>query len=414
MSQQAITVLEHEFLPIVDSTESVVGITEGDAEALMRLNEMRRGFCQRVHGGVRLAQYCGVVRLPHCVLEVLPKIGTKDPEAGEEERARGAFITMLRHARQLRITSVGEAPQRIIRAPLLDVFIAAFLSCAMEQARRGLLSRYESLADDLPVIKGRFVPQVHIRRNVSRPHLLFCEHDEFTADNPYNRAIKATLDVTRGWIQGASTQRLWLETYTRFTSITSIRMSPDHVAKLPRDRTTKRYDAVLTWCEWLLAMASPSLRAGALHAPGLLFDMNKLFESYVGHWETLQASDEVEVQSQGPIEALAKYGKDVEAFPLKPDFTIWRTGPDLDRGAIERVVDAKWKRLDPFAADWGVDQADIYQLLAYGLHYRCPNLELAYPMPDYVMTEGKPPTFQVAGADSNALTIQIKLVPLWN
>ncbi|MYN66608.1 MAG: hypothetical protein F4X11_16510, partial [Acidobacteria bacterium] len=47
---------------------------------------------------------------------------------------------------------------------------------------------------------------------------------------------------------------------------------------------------------------------------------------------------------------------------------------------IALIIDTKWKRItridDP---KQGVSQADVYQLMAYGRLYDCPNVVLLYP-----------------------------------
>jgi 5-methylcytosine-specific restriction enzyme subunit McrC len=269
-------------------------------------------------------------------------------------------------------------------------------------------------ADDLPVVKGRFQAHGHVRRNLARPHLLHCEYDEFTADNAYNRAVRATLEACRPWASKASTQRMWFETHARYASVSAVKMSAADVARLPRDRTTHRYGPLLTWCEWLLAMASPAMSAGASPAPGLLFDMNKLFEAHAARLEEAGARPDRIVHMQGPPLPLATHGQ-VDAFMLKPDITVWHVGHDGAAADIDRVIDAKWKRLDPQAADFGVDEADVYQLLAYALRYGCTLLELAYPQPSGTENFVQPPVFElhVAGL-VGSITIKVKLVPLWS
>ena len=418
---RTVTVLEHEVIPIMEGADEPVlaeafpWLSEAEAQALLRLNDLRRGFCQRLSGGIKLAQHCGIVRLPTCVVEVLPKVGMRDARTPAElERSRGALLAMLHSARQVAITKIGPAPQQAVHAPLLDIFIEAFLQCALDQARRGLLSRYVTHADDLPVIKGRFQAHGHVRRNLARPHLLHCEYDEFTADNAYNRAVRATLEACRTWASKASTQRMWFETHARYASISAFKMSAADVTRLPRDRTTHRYGPLLTWCEWLLALATPALSAGASQAPGLLFDMNKLFEAHVARLEEVGAGIDRIVHTQGPPIHLATH-EQADAFLLKPDITVWHVGQDGAAAGIDRVIDAKWKRLDPQAADFGVDETDVYQLLAYALRYGCTSLELAYPQQSGTENSVRPPVFklQVAGL-VGSITIKVKLVPLWS
>ena len=143
---RTVTVLEHEVIPVFEgshvpdvSAEVAPWLSEAEAQALLRLNDLRRGFCQRLSGGIKLAQHCGIVRLPTCVVEVLPKVGMADARTTDElERSRGALLAMLHSARQVAITKVGTAPQQAVRAPLLDIFIEAFLHCALDQARKRL------------------------------------------------------------------------------------------------------------------------------------------------------------------------------------------------------------------------------------------------------------------------------------
>ncbi len=419
---RTIAVLEHEVIPVIAgddelgvAADAFPRLSEVEAQALLRLNELRRGFCERLTSGIKLSQYCGIVRLPTCVVEVLPKVGMADARTPDElERSRRALLSMLHSARQVAVTKIGSVPQQSVRAPLLDIFIQSFLQCALDQARRGLLSRYVAHTDDLSVIKGRFRAHEHIRRNLARPHLLHCEHDEFTADNAYNRAVRATLEACGPWASTASTQRMWFETRARYASVSAVKMSAADVARLPRDRSTHRYGPLLTWCEWLLAMASPAMSAGASQAPGLLFDMNKLFEAHVANLEEAGAGTDRIVHRQGPPLPLAMHSQ-ADAFVLKPDITVWHVGPDGAAAGIDRVVDAKWKRLNPRAANFGVDAADVYQLLAYALRYGCTSLELAHPRPSATESFSVPPVFQLqAAGQASDITIKVKLVPLWS
>jgi 5-methylcytosine-specific restriction enzyme subunit McrC len=48
-------------------------------------------------------------------------------------------------------------------------------------------------------------------------------------------------------------------------------------------------------------------------------------------------------------------------------------------GSVERLLDAKWKRLDASAASRGVTREDAYQLTAYAGAYRCSRVALVYP-----------------------------------
>ena len=68
-------------------------------------------------------------------------------------------------------------------------------------------------------------------------------------------------------------------------------------------------------------MLSRGVSTGQLKAPGILFDMNKLFESNVTLSERESTDDFHREQAQGPIKTLA--AKDAsQFFCLKPDITV--------------------------------------------------------------------------------------------
>ena len=421
---RTITVEEHSYIAItadagIVETASAAPdqpvISETDALMLDSLGLRRPGFCQRVLGGVKLSQHCGIVRLNSCVLEVLPKVGFEETrDAACMAQSRAALLSMLHAARSLRLTMLQAAPQAPVYAPLLDVFIEAFLRCALERARHGLLSRYVPHSESLPVIKGRFDVQTQLHRNAATPHLLHCLYDEFTVDNPYNRAILATISLCRSWMHREQTHRLWWETHSRYANVSHTVVTSKDVARLAKDRTTHSYVSVLTWCEWLLAMLSPSVSMGQLKAPGILFDMNKLFESHVTILERASTDEFHRIELQGPMKALAVAGA-TQLFFLKPDITVWKTNGNGSDSYVERIVDAKWKRVQPETDDWGIAPSDIYQVLAYAIRYQCRHVELAYPRPNTLAADACAPIFKIEIPGSQGMEnveVHVRLIPL--
>ncbi|SPK75941.1 protein of unknown function (plasmid) [Cupriavidus taiwanensis] len=69
-----------------------------------------------------------------------------------------------------------------------------------------------------------------------------------------------------------------------------------------------------------------------------------------------------------------------EVFRQKPDVLLWPAGVSPSRGSPDTIVDAEWKILKPSRLDWGVDENDAHQVLAYLLRYGCQRAKLAYPI----------------------------------
>ena len=105
----------------------------------------------------------------------------------------------------------------------------------------------------------------------------------------------------------------------------------------------------------------------------LLFPMEKVFENFVAH-SFSRYQRHFRVAAQHPQRKLATIDGE-GAFTTKPDIAL------KDGGSVRFILDAKWKNIDGFGDDarHGIDQADMYQLYAYGKRYQCDAVALVYP-----------------------------------
>ena len=114
--------------------------------------------------------------------------------------------------------------------------------------------------------------------------------------------------------------------------------------------------------------------AGSIQGHALLFEMNVLFEAYVARLlaRALSGTD-LSVSAQGGHRDCLCEG-DIGRFRTRPDLIIRRGS------SINLIIDTKWKRItrvdDP---KQGVNQGDVYQLMAYGRLYGCPHVVLLFP-----------------------------------
>ena len=102
----------------------------------------------------------------------------------------------------------------------------------------------------------------------------------------------------------------------------------------------------------------------------LLFDMNKLFESYVGNFIKKKHVGTILQRSE---KHLVEYPK---SFKLRPDIFL--------EGKF--IADTKWKiirqDINESEKKYKISQADLYQLYAYGKKHECGKLYLIYPKID--------------------------------
>ena len=372
MRPRYLTAFEHEPIPVGGEVDS--SLTSAEAEYLAILGRLRPGFCERGHRSVRLAQYCGVVSLGDRVLEILPKIDESRPA----EECRGVLLRLLRESERFPLFRHLSAGQHLRHAPLLEVFIAAFFDAITAIVRGGLLRQYREREEDLHVVRGRIVSSRQFAAHANRSDRIACRFDELTADNTWNRLIKAGLRAVRPWIAGVELNRRWVELMTVFEEVNDTRADARDLDRLVFDRHAARYRTTIAWVRWILALLSPALRAGRHAAPGLLFDMNSLFQSTVFSLlrRRAEGGSGVQVQSQvtGPYLALVRGSSGHRAFGLRPDLVL-RLGSD-----IIAVGDTKWKRLGVSRSGFLMPtEQDIYQLHAYAAAFECEHLALIYP-----------------------------------
>jgi 5-methylcytosine-specific restriction enzyme subunit McrC len=212
-----------------------------------------------------------------------------------------------------------------------------------------------------------------------RPDRLECRYDDFTADNDYNRALKAALSVIRHRVTGDSRlHRRWLELTAALDDVALLPFRSGDVNRILLDRQSEHYRRALQWASLILDVLLPNLRARRLDAPDLLFDMNLLFQSAVASTlaRRAKASTQVTVHAQDSGAFLASHVTDPKrrAFGLRPDIVIRQA----DR--VVAVADTKWTRV-AITADGHLLPAEqhVYQMQAYASVYACDHFALIYP-----------------------------------
>ena len=404
MLPKSISAFEHQTIP-VGLGRGATAITSQEAARLALISEDRPGFCTLGYQSVRLAQYAGLVGLGDRVLEILPKV---EPDDGNPEVGRGIFLRLLRLAGNLKIFTDGQVQHDLRRQSLLDVFIAAYFDAVASLVRTGLLRRYQTAEDDLTLIRGRLLIGRQAGTHAMRVDRLACRFDELTADNVWNQSLKAALYAVKPWISSIDLGRRWMELSAALDDVSLLPATPASLDALVFDRQAARYEPAIQWAKWILRLLSPNLRAGRNEAPGLIFDMNQLFESAVVTVLRRRAAahDDLRVSSQETgnyLTTLAGSGGK-RAFGLRPDIVI-RQG-----GAVVAIGDTKWSRVGINSSGYLIpDGAHMYQMQAYASVYECEHLSLIYPWHSGLIGS-RPTTFELPMIGNRRPVINVILV----
>ena len=347
------------------SNELVDKLDQYSKRLKCRINET---VLTRTVDGFTTEQVVGIIAIPGLTVEILPKI------EDEESRTREVLVRMLKVAYELPIVDSEITSLTSQRFDLLEILIRIFAQRLLAAVRRGLPRRYIYHEEDIRLLRGKLNVTRQITRLAVRADMVACRFDELSPNTPLNRVLKAAVIRLADISRSPSNIRLLNELQIRFESVSTASKPLDEPVRL--DRTNTSYHQLHSWAQLFLKGDYQSTSGGDVRGFSLLFAMNDLFEKYIGkclkrayadipqsvvflqHREHWAISDQV----NGKI------------FNLVPDAVI-ALG---DRKPI--VLDTKWKRLKPSnGKKIGVDQSDIYQMMAYAHAYKPASLILLYP-----------------------------------
>jgi 5-methylcytosine-specific restriction enzyme subunit McrC len=314
--------------------------------------------------------HIGVIQLKDgLTIEILPKIATKNGDNNHDE-VRGIVIKMLSTLRNSPFKQVNSANLKAQKMPLLEVFIGMFMDVLELLIRRGIKNDYITREENSPFLKGKLLFSEHLKRNLAHKERFYVAYDNYQANRIENRIIKTTLQHLYKLSRSSKNQQRIREALFVFDEMKPVHDVAVAFSQVKSNRQMKDYEQVLVWSRLFLLGDSFTPHKGNTVAFALMFDMNQLFESYVGAWLKRTHNGAVSLQHSGKYLAVQEGGKDV--FALRPDIVI-------DDGAI--VADTKWKLLTARDKDkTNISQADMYQMFAYANKYeKCKHIVLIYP-----------------------------------
>ena len=295
-------------------------------------------------------------------LEILPKTHDNDNSNNEEavENSKKILLTMLKTLKSHTFKNINIANLKSLNLPLLEIFISMFLDEVSKLIKIGIKSDYIELEDNLKFLKGKLKISEQIRKNIVHKERFYVCYQEFSIDRAENRLIKSTLEFLYRRSKSSKNQRLIREYLFIFDEISSSSDINADFSRLKLNRQTKHYEQALLWSKIFLQNKSFGPYRGNDVAFALLFDMNTLFESYVGNFIKKKLPDIILQHSEKHLV------ENPRSFRLKPDIFL----------ESKFIADTKWKIVK--SRD-DISQADLYQLYAYGKKYECGRLYLVYP-----------------------------------
>ena len=357
---------EDQFKRLVKYTKEFQNDSETDVLQFLKL-QYNRDLGQVITtnnyvGLIQVDKYFGV--------QILPKIDLLESDEGNVvDKTKKVFLDMLKSMPDFKYKIFDDASLKTSGMNIYEIFIDLYIQETRRIVKRGLKSNYVAKEANLNTLKGKILINKNINENFAHGERFFVGFDEFNINRVENRLIKSTLLKLRGASDSSNNIREIKKLLPFFEDVDiSINYESDF-SKINLDRNTKEYKVLIEWSKIFLLDKSFTPFAGTSDATALLFPMEKVFEGYVTKYVKRVFGNDWTVKSQSKSEYLYDEPK---KFKLIPDILLKRDNCTI-------VMDTKWKRLNKGNKNYGISQADMYQMYAYSHKYDANQVWLIYP-----------------------------------
>jgi len=370
---------------------------ETDALELMGLSA-RKG----VGRIITAKNYVGVISMDNgTTIEILPKIYSK--QSATEEKTKKLLVEMLKTLRNSPYKSLQQSNVNVEKMSVFEVFIRMFVDEVFHIVKKGLKCSYETVQANEAVFKGKMIFSGQIEHNYAHKERSYVEYDEYNTNRPENKLIKATLQYIYKITYSAKNKS---DIKTLLNHFSEVSISNDYKGdfdKVVIERNTRDYTTALMWCKVFLMGKSFTSFAGSDIAFALLFPMETLFESYIAvQLRRVLSVSEYTLSAQDRTYHL--FDEPNRKFLIKPDIVIRQK-----ETKNVFIMDTKWKVLSDGKSNFGISQADMYQMYAYQKKYDAVNVTLLYPLTEK-MSAGSNIEFQ----SKDNVTVKVRFIDLFN
>lgn len=357
---------------------------DSDEEESDVLDFIKIGYKRNVGETVTFKNYVGLIQMKNNYqIQVLPKI---DFESGEQDHTKQVFLRMLRSMKDFPSKVFSNANLKIDRMNLYEIFINMYLQEVRQLVKHGLKSAYVGVEDNLTVYKGKLMVNEHIKHNMAHQERFYVGYDEYQMNRAENRLVKSTLLKLQKITTSAENSKAIRQLLTSFELIEPSTNYAKDFSKVVIDRNTRDYEMLMTWSKVFLKNKSFTTFSGTESARALLFPMEKVFEAYVAQNMKKvfgRAGWDVSAQDKGHYLFNTLNGETHRKFALRPDLVVTRDDDSIV------ILDTKWKNLiNDRRANYGISQADMYQMYAYSKKYNTSEIWLLYPVNDAMRNVG--------------------------
>ncbi|TPF14231.1 McrC family protein [Priestia megaterium] len=348
-------------------------ITPSQADELvgfLQSQNLKREYISWGNKSITFFNYVGYIQCSNFSIEILPKVTLNK----DFNHMRKVLIDMLNECGFIKVTTSNMAHLQLINESLFEIFGRIYAFSLFIELNKGITTKYQQVENNLMMLKGALAVPQHIKENLSRhkKYMAYCEYEERTINHELNQVFVASNQLLLKNVKNLETQKLLKQIANLLDSATLKLFPKEQLIRIKLDRTNKRFELPLLLAKQFLMNVTGSFSAKNNTSFSLLFEMNDLFEKYIGALMRKMTMHTVHEQ-HNKYRLLVKENNNREIFQLKPDIVV-------DNGKNQLIIDTKWKSLTAGNRS-GVKREDLFQMYAYLTRYNhAKTAILLYPL----------------------------------
>jgi 5-methylcytosine-specific restriction enzyme subunit McrC len=249
---------------------------------------------------------------------------------------------------------------------LSDGVVMLFAALCDRALRNGILRGYRARDERLHTIRGRIDFTEQLRTTPGRDLPLAVSYQEHDEDILENRLLRAALEIATALpIPSDTTRRSLTRLRRALSGVTLDRYDPRHLPAVTWTRLNQHYQPAVELARLILTGAETDLHAGEVRTPGLVINMNTVFETFVRNairHAVKLTEHEFPAGRDAPIPL-----DDARRLLVEPDLSCWVDGHCRFVGELK------------YRYDTGDGAApNLYQILAYATAAGVPDAMLVY------------------------------------
>lgn len=327
---------------------------------LQKFHSKNDKYFTLVQNGVKFNQFVGVLQVGNLTIEILPKLD----DDNDEKTWRDRLISMLKYVGYLKVHTPTQSSLSVHHSSILELYIELFCREVETLMHKGLIKKYRIEESNQKALNGALVFSKHISKNLVHKELFFVRSSTYDVNHQIHQLLYAALLVLKRLQISPSLHTLIAKITMFFPEQKKITVTQKTFDTLRFNRKTETYRPALMIAKLILLQFHPDVKEGKNDILALLFDMNRLWEAYVGTFLKRNLGEGYEISTKYNSRDFTTNGKSI-----KPDIIIAKEDKKI-------ILDAKWKQKKEKD---NVASSDMYQIYAYGKFFNVDNVALIYP-----------------------------------